>query len=362
MIAGGKEGRTPGLGALPVVLTLAYVAFVGAWLVHTGNWPTSDQVALSLLLAAVLAGRGVGFVRDWSPFVLLILAYEALRGMADNLDKRVDVRFPIDVDRVLFFGHLPTNFLQDHLWDPDHLHWYDYLSAYMHTTHFLVPLAFAFVLWLWNRRAYWRFVASYVLLMYAGFVTYLLFPVAPPWWASNQGDIGHVDTILGTVLSQHVASHPIHLAYQYFDANQVAAMPSLHAAFPVLVWLVCWKLQPRWGWALFVYPLTMAFAVVYLGEHYVADVLAGWIYGVAAFALVWRAPWRQETAPFPVRLYSEEVAAMRRKAPSPASTAVAEPGSGADVAFPASATAVDSQHSQNGARLNSYSRAETPKL
>ncbi|HYM13943.1 MAG TPA: phosphatase PAP2 family protein [Dehalococcoidia bacterium] len=279
-------------GSYVMLLPLVYMAVVGAWLVHTGNWPTADQVALALFFAAVVAGRGLGFLRDWSPFVLLILAYEALRGFADTLDKRVNVWFPVDVDRALFFGHLPTNILQDHLWTPGHFHWYDYVAAYMHTTYFIVPLAFAFCLWLWNRRMYFRFVTSYLLLSYAGFVTYLLFPVAPPWWASRAGDIPHVDTILGTVLSQHVQSHPIELAYRFFNANPVAAMPSLHAAFPTLVWLVCWKLWPRWGWALVVYPAAMALSVVYMGEHYVADVIAGWAYGASAFALVWVVPER----------------------------------------------------------------------
>jgi membrane-associated phospholipid phosphatase len=193
------------------------------------------------------------------------------------------------MDRRLF-GQVPTNFLQAHLWDPEHLHWYDYASAYLHTSYFLVPLGFAFVLWLRDRRTYWRFVASYLLLTYAGFITYVLFPMAPPWWASNAGMIPHVDTILDTVLSQHGASHPISLAYQYFESNPVAAMPSLHAAFPTLVWLVAWRIWPRWGWALVLYPLAMGFAVVYMGEHYAIDVLAGYAYAVGAFTAVWLAP------------------------------------------------------------------------
>ncbi|HTE86816.1 MAG TPA: phosphatase PAP2 family protein [Dehalococcoidia bacterium] len=74
---------------------------------------------------------------------------------------------------------------------------------------------------------------------------------------------------------------------RYFRPNPVAAMPSIHAAFPVLVWLVLWKRWHRWGWMLVVYPLAMGFAVVYLGQHYVIDVLAGWVYAVAALYLIW---------------------------------------------------------------------------
>ena len=276
-------------------LQIAYCALVGFWLLREGNWPTPDQVILAMLGFAIIMSRGFTFVRDWLPFLILLLSYEGLRGLANGLWFDAHIQFPIDVDEWMFGGHLPTIWLQERLWDPDNLRWYDYLAAFMHPMHFIVPLALGFVLWMRNRRLYWKFMASYLLLTYAGFVTYVLYPMAPPWWASSMGVIPHVDIILGQVLWTHSASHPIVLAYGYFDANPVAAMPSLHAAFPVLVWLIVWRLRPRWGWATVAYPLLMDFAVVYLGEHYVIDVIAGTAYGAAAFAAVWLLPdaWRR---------------------------------------------------------------------
>jgi membrane-associated phospholipid phosphatase len=82
-------------------------------------------------------------------------------------------------------------------------------------------------------------------------------------------------------------SNPIVLATQFFKPNPVAAMPSLHAGFPFLVFLVLTRVWPRWGWMSIVYPLAMSFAVVYMGEHYVIDVLAGFLYALVAFALIW---------------------------------------------------------------------------
>jgi len=66
------------------------------------------------------------------------------------------------------------------------------------------------------------------------------------------------------------------------DANAVAAMPSLHTAFALLVVVVLWPYVRRW-WAravLVAFPLAMTFTLVYGGEHYVIDVLAGWAYVV----------------------------------------------------------------------------------
>lgn len=287
-------------------IELAYIAVLGGGLLYTRNWPTSDQVAIGLFIFAILMARPLAFLRDWSPFMVLLLSYEAMRGASTNLIANTHVGFPITMDHAVF-GTLPTVWLQEHLWDPNHLHWYDYLAAFMHPMHFIVPLGVAFAFWMRDRKLYWKFVLSYLLVTYAGFITYVLYPMAPPWWASQVGAIPHVDTILGQVLGSQGVSHPITSIYSRFDANPVAAMPSLHAAFPVLVWLICWKLKPKYGWALIFYPLIMDFAVVYMGEHYVIDVVAGSLYGAAGFAAVWVLPdrvreWRQRRAlaPHPV--------------------------------------------------------------
>jgi len=217
-----------------------------------------------------------------------MLAYVALPGVAPGLVQRAHVGFPITVDRWLGFGQLPTTRLQAGLWDGQ-LHWYDYLTALLYLMHFVAPLALAFVLWLWRRSLYFRFIGAYLLLMYAGFATYLIFPMAPPWWAGQLGRIPAVQPVLGSVQWQGV-SNPVVLLSRYFQTDPVAAMPSMHAAFPFLVWLVCWRLFPRWGWLALIYPLAMTFAVIYAGEHYLIDCLVGFLYAALAFVAVWGGP------------------------------------------------------------------------
>jgi membrane-associated phospholipid phosphatase len=103
--------------------------------------------------------------------------------------------------------------------------------------------------------------------------------------------------------------------------NQVAAVPSLHAAYPLLFLLFFWA-GARWYWRvlLAVYPLAMCFTLVYAGEHYVSDILLGWVYAVMAFTLVkawerWRAARRAERSP-------AEPAGARATAPAPLTAAV----------------------------------------
>src|SRR5688572_11066001 len=144
-------------------LAVAYCGVLSVLLLYYRNWPTPDQIGLVLFAFAILTARPLAFLRDWSPIVLLILSYEALRGMADGLVASTAVQFPIDADRAMFFGTLPTIWLQDRLWDPDNIRWYDYASAFLHPMHFVVPLVMAFIFWIRDRRLYWTFVLSYLL-------------------------------------------------------------------------------------------------------------------------------------------------------------------------------------------------------
>ena len=264
-------------------------------MVASHTWPAPDVVVVALLGLALLTAQGLEFLRDWTPFLALLLAYVALPGLFPGLEQRVHAGFPVAVDQWLGRGTLPTLRLQHWLWDPHHRHVYDYLVAALYLLHFITPLVVAYLLWRWQRAIYWRFVQAYVLLFTAGFVTYIVYPMAPPWWASATGRIATVQPILSSVHWQGLGN-PVVLLSRFFRTDPVAAMPSMHAAWPVLVWLVAWRLSPRWGWLAVVYPVAMAFAVIYAGEHYLIDVLAGWIYAGAAFGVVWFVwPWYRQT-------------------------------------------------------------------
>jgi membrane-associated phospholipid phosphatase len=97
--------------------------------------------------------------------------------------------------------------------------------------------------------------------------------------------------------------------------NNVAAVPSLHAAFPLIacVFLIVafgWK---RAGWTA-IYPLTMWFGVVYLGEHYVFDVILGIGYAlIGCWVSLWLYDRWLEHRPGLVRLRGAAIAHVRRR-------------------------------------------------
>jgi membrane-associated phospholipid phosphatase len=239
-----------------------------------------------------LRGYAQGLVRDWLPFFAILIGYDALRGAAGHLS-HVHYLPQVQMDRFLFGGETPTYWLQRHLWH-GHVVWYDVICWSVYMTHFFFTPILAAVLWKVNRSRFRSFAVAVVVLSFAGLATYAVYPAAPPWMATQAHLIGPITRIIPQVWSYlpvHGAGSAVEKGYAY--ANNVAAVPSLHAAFSLLVAITVWPRKRKWLRPLVVlYPLLMAFSVVYTGEHYVSDVLLGWIYtaatlGVIAFAKQW---------------------------------------------------------------------------
>lgn len=266
-------------------IEILYAALVASIFIATRTPPTIPFALIFLLILVGLTGRAWTFLRDWSPFLVVLAVYETLSTFSNQLLARANFGFALGIDHALFRGQLPTTLLQEALWNPNTIHWYDYASTILYAVHFIVPVVLAYVFWQWNRSYYWRFIVSYMLLSFTSYLTFIAFPAAPPWLAAQRGLIPHVSHVSLAVIAHIVPlSTP---AASGLSVDLTAAMPSLHAAFPLLVWLVVWRIWPKWGWAMIVYPLAVSFAVIYMGEHYVADVIAGWVYGGTAYALVW---------------------------------------------------------------------------
>lgn len=191
----------------------------------------------------------------------------------------------IDAERFLFGGKIPTVVLQGALFDPDSVHWYDYAAVLGHLSHFVLPIGFAAIIWQHYRHLHVRYMSTFVLLSYAGFLTFMLAPTAPPWWASDAGYIDQVYLV-------HRSVPGLSRIYNDLSANPVAAIPSLHAAFPCLMYLFSLKVWGRRALPLLVYPLFICWAIVYSGHHYFVDAIVGVAYASAAYYALSAQPYR----------------------------------------------------------------------
>ena len=248
----------------------------------------------------------------WAPLSVILLAYATAQWISapfatqgydgtNRLGFGLHVEGPADVDRGVF-GAVPSVWLQERLVDGS-AHWYDAAAALVYVTHFVsIPLVTG-VAWFLLRDRFAAWVAAVLTFTTLGVGVYVTYPAAPPWLASDWGEIGtvnrisspgwdylHLDVVGRLTVAGQEASNP------------VAAMPSLHAGSALLIALFLWPLASTlWRAALLGYVLLMAVALVYTGEHYVVDVVAGWVTaGVAAAAGAGVRRYRSGRVPTPV--------------------------------------------------------------
>jgi membrane-associated phospholipid phosphatase len=268
----------------------AYVATLVAIVLLTGV-PTGRQMIAVIIvsgLAISTIGKGwqrtVQVVIDWLPFTLVLTAYDKTRAVADAIGLPLHELDIVHAEKWLCFGTVPTVWLQDHLYDPASVHWYDAAMTLVYTSHFFATPVLAAALWLRERRAWLAFISRVIALSLAGLLTYVLFPEAPPWLAARDGDIAPVERLSARGwIWLHASNVKQALAHAQQDGtNPIAAMPSLHVAFACLVVIfLAGRMRTRWRTLLALYPLAMGFALVYLGEHYVVDLVAGLGYALA---------------------------------------------------------------------------------
>jgi PAP2 superfamily protein len=139
-----------------------------------------------------------------------------------------------------------------------------------------------------------------VAVSFAAMATYVVYPAMPPWLASDTHVIPPVARVIQNV-SAHISFLDGRALFEHGTAwaNEIAAMPSLHEGLSLLASMTLWPLAGRVGRILLVlYPLAMAFALVYSAEHYVIEVVLGCVYTVAVIAAVNRAQtwWERRSA------------------------------------------------------------------
>jgi hypothetical protein len=297
------------VGALFALVTLLF------------GFPTGREVVTAwvlLLLLAACGGDGAVWRRsvahDWTPLLAVLFAYDFLRGQANELGGRLadlpalyngksgaigtdhaHVLPQLRADEWLFGwftgGQVPTVWLQEHLYVPGDVQWYDVLIVPVYMSHFLVPMALAVALWVSAYHLFRRYVWTLVVLTVMTLSTYALFPAAPPWMASLNGYLPDGVARVTSVTLQSTGVGTVNNAVQRGEAyaNAVAAIPSLHSAVPFMVLLFTWPLvRQRTRALLVVYVLAMTFTLTYGGEHYVVDAFVGWAYAaVAVYGVAW---------------------------------------------------------------------------
>jgi membrane-associated phospholipid phosphatase len=278
---GKEQTKLSGFQKGVLVLQIAFVVLSSSWFIAHQIFPSLLLLTILLVTVFLWNTRGRHFLANFAPLCLLLVAYEDLRGLAyDTRWANLHVTDLIAWERALCGGIIPSSALQQMFSGKPYTPLLDVMANVFYMSHFIVPVLVAIILWQFHEKAYWPFILGLVILSYAGFLTYLLFPAAPPWWASYYG---------------YLPDQPVTLAHSLISAedilhspNPVAAMPSLHAAYPMYISLYCLSVWGRKAGLILLLPMGVALSAIYLGHHYVIDILAGFAYAGICFAIVSR--------------------------------------------------------------------------
>jgi hypothetical protein len=115
----------------------------------------------------------------------------------------------------------------------------------------------------------------------------MFYPAMPPWMAAAKGLIPPVRDIMGRTIHLFAGGPGLlPTLYTFMAPNQVAAMPSLHAAYPALVYLFAVRYFGKKGHIFLLYALTVWIGIVYMAQHWVIDIVVGVLYAYLAFYFV----------------------------------------------------------------------------
>jgi membrane-associated phospholipid phosphatase len=275
--------------AAQVGRVLIVVAVIGALglIRHALPWYAyvSAAAAISATLYVVL-GRTAGF----RPVVLYIVAFAVfaqLRAVADETPIATSFSYVADGDRWLFGGTLPAAWLQDRFYTPFQQGPIDVAAAVVYISYFFVLHALAFWLWVRRRSLFPLYAGAILGTYYAGLAIAFLLPTAPPWLAGQEGVVQGVTRVM-EVMAGQLDANTFGRAERVAGVNDVAAMPSLHLAITAVIALMAWRLNRVAGVLGGVYVAAMGLTLVYLGEHYVIDLLTGLVLAMAVWLLACR--------------------------------------------------------------------------
>ncbi len=220
------------------------------------------------------------FITGFSIFVVFWVLYDYMKAFPNYAYRAVDIARLYNTEKSLFGINYHGNLLTpNEFWLLNGNSFLDVMCGLFYLCWVPVPLAFAGYLFFQNRRLFFEFSLTFLLVNILGFVIYYLHPAAPPWYVQQHGfafqpltmgstaQLAKFDNFFGVNIFKSIYAK---------NSNIFAAMPSLHSAYPVVVLFYAMKNKVSvFNLFFFVIMLGVWFAAVYTSHHYVLDVLAG---------------------------------------------------------------------------------------
>lgn len=208
-----------------------------------------------------------------------IAAYKMPNDDPRRLAARVRVDYPIAIDRMLGLGVIPTLRLQRNFAAPGAINHFERLLVWCHWMWFAVPHSSVAYVLLRDPDRFPSAAARMYAVFDIGAVFYWTIPTAPPWWAAEHGRLEDGEHIrvrrMMLEYGEEFWGEKWGALYDVLGGNPLAAMPSLHFATSLMAAHLLTEVGPVAGAIAWTYAALLGVALVYLGEHYAIDLIAG---------------------------------------------------------------------------------------
>ena len=279
MFKGKLSSKVRKILIVTVALVMGFIMFIYR------DWLSQDTILLSFLAISIVIGNASAFLWDWTPIFIFYYAYEFSRGHLTQIQSffhiTVNNTALYNIDKFIFGPNIPI--LQAQKLIQPQITIIDYIAFLWYTSFFWVPILIGYILWVKDRRYFKVFRNAYLILCFSALFTFLVFPAAPPWMASQLGILPYLNT--NTWGRLYVGSLSTGL-FSIVGANAVAPFPSLHVGWSVLssymMQSFTYKRIKGWSYLFYLYPLIMCFVVTYSSDHYVIDMIGGAVYATIA--------------------------------------------------------------------------------
>jgi len=220
------------------------------------------------------------FITGFSIFIVYWVIFDYMKAFPNYRYAPVHIESLYQLERSMFGIHTGGKVLTpNEYWLVQQNSFLDVITGFFYLTWIPVPLGFAAYLFFKDKKQFVYFSCTFLLVNLIGFVIYYVCPAAPPWYVQQYGFQFNAATPGNTAgLGRFDAFFHVHIFQSLYakSSNVFAAIPSLHSAYPLIVFY--YGLKNRLGKINILFGVIMAgiwFAAVYNSHHYVLDVVAG---------------------------------------------------------------------------------------
>ena len=273
---------------------------------------TDKEISLTKLLGGMVVDA-LNFVRDWSPFIILLAMYENTLYLVARVNHRLFDPYMFHLDKLIFGGHLDL-WLQQFI-RPGLTEW----MSFTYDALYFYPVVIGMILYFMRRQRHFRnFMMTFIIAGWLGFIGYLIFPViGPANYYQNVYTVNLSATNGAQVIAaQHTLDKDkdmtfLKIARMINDKQSYAGFiprncfPSMHTAWAVISMIYSFLYLPLLFVVILIPLLSLILATIYLRFHYMTDVLAGTLLAVLTVTIIPRFDiwWqRHQDAKLPGRL------------------------------------------------------------